>query len=167
MKFVFWLLQCLMSFYSFELWLCAPEKKEKLCITDREKRISSIIIQKRPKIPCLLQHNKKWALGGLATNICKVRLPMDIYSKLILKAIQNGVPAGEYSTWGLGFKQVRKISKHLSDTTPKCGNVLAFTRTIHSLLFGKMGQGPLICLTLLGPSVLHVHRSLALENSQI
>jgi len=32
--------------------------------TDREKRISSIIIQKRPKIPCLLQQNntKNWAL---------------------------------------------------------------------------------------------------------
>jgi len=142
MKFVFWLFQCLMSFYSFELWLCAPEKKEKLCLTDREKRISSIIIQKRPKIPCLLQHNKKWALDGLATNICKVRLPKDIYSKLILKAIQNGIPAGEYSTLGLGFKQVRNISKHLSDTTPKCGNVLAFTRTIYSLLFGKWVKGP-------------------------
>ena len=52
-----------MSFYSFELCGSVPLKKnKKRNSTDREKRISSIIIQKRPKIPCLLNNKKKIGL---------------------------------------------------------------------------------------------------------
>merc|ERR1712115_201765 len=67
-----------MSFYSFELCGSVPLKKnKKRNSTDREKRISSIIIQKRPKIPCLLNNKRKIGLyrRSLATNICKTRLP--------------------------------------------------------------------------------------------
>jgi len=177
MKFVFWVIPMFLRWVFFiPSSFAAPcpwkIREKTLPHTDREKRISSIIIQKRPKIPCLLQqNNKKIGLHRrrLATNICKNRLPppwiyIYIFQELILKSHPKRHPCRWIFDLGSRLQTSEKHFKALITRQPpqmrKC--LLAFAHQPSTAsCFRKMVQGPLICLTLLGPSVLHDHRSLA------
>ena len=127
-----------MSFYSFELCGSVPLKKnKKRNSTDREKRISSIIIQKRPKIPCLLNNKKELgSIGGvLQATSAKPVCPHGynyIFQELILKSLPKRHPCRWIFDLGSRLQTSEKHFKALiTRHHPKCGNASWHLRINH------------------------------------